>query len=80
MKNVLSFIAGLLSGGLVGAAVVLLIAPQSGEETRRRVAAQTREILAAAREAIAERRKELQAEYQMAIQIPLPPARPEEQG
>ncbi len=80
MKKVLSFIAGLLSGGLVGALVVILIAPQSGEETRRRIAARTREIVAAAKEAIAERRRELEAEYQMAIQIPLPPAEPEEKG
>lgn len=29
-----SFFAGLLVGGLVGAAVALLMAPQSGEETR----------------------------------------------
>ncbi len=29
-----SFIAGFLIGGLVGAAVSLLLAPQSGEETR----------------------------------------------
>jgi gas vesicle protein len=30
-----SFMAGLLVGGLVGAAVALLMAPQSGEETRQ---------------------------------------------
>jgi len=29
-----SFFAGLIVGGLVGAAVALLVAPQSGEETR----------------------------------------------
>jgi gas vesicle protein len=29
-----SFMAGLIVGGLVGAAVALLMAPQSGEETR----------------------------------------------
>ena len=29
-----SFIAGFLIGGLVGAGVALLLAPQSGEETR----------------------------------------------
>ncbi len=29
-----SFFAGLIVGGLVGAAVALLLAPQSGEETR----------------------------------------------
>ena len=29
-----SFLAGILIGGLVGAAVSLLLAPQSGEETR----------------------------------------------
>jgi len=29
-----SFVAGVIVGGLVGAAVALLLAPQSGEETR----------------------------------------------
>jgi gas vesicle protein len=33
-NDFVSFFAGLLVGGLVGAAVALLIAPQSGEETR----------------------------------------------
>ena len=29
-----AFLAGVLAGGLVGAATALLMAPQSGEETR----------------------------------------------
>jgi gas vesicle protein len=30
-----SFVSGLLMGGIIGAAVALLMAPQSGEETRK---------------------------------------------
>lgn len=32
-----AFFAGVLIGGLVGAAAALLLAPQSGEETRRQI-------------------------------------------
>jgi gas vesicle protein len=32
-----AFLAGFVIGGLVGAAVALILAPQSGEETRRRI-------------------------------------------
>lgn len=33
-----AFLAGFIIGGLVGAAVALILAPQSGEETRTQVA------------------------------------------
>lgn len=32
-----AFLAGFVIGGLVGAAVALILAPRSGEETRRRI-------------------------------------------
>ena len=34
MQRVLSFLSGVLTGALVGAAVALLFAPESGEEVR----------------------------------------------
>jgi gas vesicle protein len=37
-SGVLEFAAGLFLGGLAGAALGLLLAPQPGEETRRRIA------------------------------------------
>ena len=36
-----SFLSGFLVGGLVGAAVALLMAPQSGEETRTLIGEKT---------------------------------------
>ena len=72
MKKVLSFIGGLLGGMVVGAAVVMLLAPQSGAETRQRVVAKWNDIIDAGRQAIAERRKVLRGEYETSIQIPVP--------
>ena len=39
-----SFLAGVLIGGLVGAAAALLLAPQSGEETRTQIREKSIEI------------------------------------
>ena len=36
-KNVWGFLAGLLVGGLAGAGAMLLLAPQSGKETRAQI-------------------------------------------
>ena len=36
-KNVLSFLGGMFAGGLAGAVGVLLLAPQSGKETRDQI-------------------------------------------
>ena len=38
-----AFLAGFIIGGLVGAAVALVLAPQSGEETRNQLAEQSAE-------------------------------------
>jgi gas vesicle protein len=72
MRRVLSFIGGLLSGAIVGAAVVILLAPQSGADTRQRIVAKYEEIVDAGRQAILERRQSLRKEYEAAIQIPVP--------
>ncbi|MFV1987811.1 MAG: YtxH domain-containing protein [Gemmatimonadota bacterium] len=37
-RNAFTFIAGLALGTLIGAGVALLMAPQSGERTRRKIA------------------------------------------
>jgi gas vesicle protein len=75
IKQVINFIAGLLSGSIVGAAVVILLAPESGVETRRRITGKVHEIIDAGKQATVERRQELLKQYQDAIQIPLPPAK-----
>jgi len=72
VSQTLDFIAGLLSGAVVGAAVVLLLAPQSGIQTRQQISDQFHEIVDAGKQAIADKRQELRAEYKTAIQIPVP--------
>ena len=79
MKKVLSFIGGLLSGAIVGVAVVILLAPQSGAETRQRIVAKWNEILDAGRQAVLEKRQALRGEYETSIQIPVPIAETEEE-
>ena len=72
MKNVLSFVGGLLSGAIVGAAVVVLLAPRSGADTRQTILDKYREIVDAAQQTILAKRQELRREYQDAIRIPVP--------
>jgi gas vesicle protein len=70
----LSFVLGLLSGSIVGAALVILLTPQSGSELRQGIVDKYNELVASGREAIAERRQALQAEYKARtthIEIPL---------
>ena len=58
-SGVRTFAAGLLIGALVGAGIALLIAPSSGEETRRMIARRARRLAADARERYDEARHEL---------------------
>ena len=72
----MSFVLGLLSGSIVGAAVVILLAPQSGTELRQIIATKYSGLVESGREAIAERRQALQSEYKVRttrIEIPLEP-------
>jgi gas vesicle protein len=72
-NRILSFVLGLLSGSIVGAALVILLTPQSGSELRQSVVARYNEILESGREAIAERRQALQTEYKaQTTRIPIP--------
>lgn len=45
-----SFAAGLIIGGLVGAGLALLLAPQAGEDTRRGLARRARRLAGDARD------------------------------
>ena len=72
LSQFLSFAGGLLGGAIVGAAVVTLLAPRSGAETRQQIAVKFQEITDAGRQAIAERRQQLRTDYEEAIRIPLP--------
>ena len=57
--GVRTFTAGLLIGALVGAGIALLVAPSSGEETRRMIARRARRLAADARERYDDARHEL---------------------
>ena len=73
-NRILSFALGLLSGSIVGIALVALLTPQTGPELRQGIVDKYNEILDSGREAIAERRQALQTEYKVQtarIQIPL---------
>jgi gas vesicle protein len=58
-SGVRTFVAGLLIGALVGAGIALLVAPSSGEETRRLISRRARRLAADARERYDEARHEL---------------------
>ena len=72
MKKIVNFMAGLLLGGLVGAAAALLLAPRSGAETRRLLRERIEEVVEEARRAAAERRAELEAQFAAAKRVKTP--------
>lgn len=51
-----AFLAGFIIGGLVGAAAALILAPQSGEETRHQIVDRGRELRQASTERLDEYR------------------------
>jgi gas vesicle protein len=55
------FFAGLVIGGLVGAGIALLLAPQPGEKTRAQIRDTSLELKGRASEAIAEARETAEA-------------------
>ena len=62
MNRVFRILAGLLVGAAVAASLILLFAPQSGAETRRRIQEYIEDILAEGRQAADARRLELTAQ------------------
>ncbi|MBN1640585.1 MAG: YtxH domain-containing protein [Anaerolineae bacterium] len=72
LSQVLAFMSGLVGGAIVGAAVVALLAPQSGAETRANIVGKVQEIVDAGKQAAADRRLQLRSEYERAIRIPIP--------
>ena len=63
-----SFFAGFLVGGLVGAAAALLLAPQSGEETREQIRQSGIKLQGQAEETLAEARAKVEAVFQELIE------------
>lgn len=66
----LRFLVGLIVGALVGAALALLLTPQSGEEFQRLLRERAEEIVEEGRRAAAERRAELEAQFAQAKRPP----------
>jgi gas vesicle protein len=58
-----AFLSGFVLGGLVGAAVALLLAPQSGEETRTYIREKGIELKDYAEESASEARAQVEAKY-----------------
>lgn len=57
------FLAGLLTGAVVGGVMGLVAAPQSGEELQSKLRARAELVMEEGRRAAAERRAELEAQF-----------------
>lgn len=60
MRSITRFLEGFIIGGLVGAAVALLLAPYSGEELRTQMQNEASRIRAEVSQAAQQRRAELE--------------------
>ncbi len=60
MRKMFGFLVGLFVGGLVGAAIALLFAPESGDSFRGKVEQRTSGFFGEIRSAVEERRKALE--------------------
>jgi gas vesicle protein len=65
------FLAGIITGAVVGSVLGLLAAPKSGEELQSMVRARADLVMDEGRRAAAERRAELEAQFAQSKQIPL---------
>lgn len=63
MSRVFRILAGLILGAAVAAGLVMLFAPQSGAETRRRIQEYIEDILAEGSQAAEARRLELTSQF-----------------
>ena len=64
MRGAMSFILGILFGGMIGAVAGLVLAPYAGEETRERMRANVEEIINEGRLAAESRRSELESQLE----------------
>ena len=77
MRRFFSFFSGVILGSLVGAAIAVLVAPESGEELRTRIQANVARLQGELRQAATDRRADLQAQL-AALRAPQPKAPPTE--
>jgi gas vesicle protein len=64
MSKFVNFLAGLLFGALIGAAIALLLAPMSGDRLREEAQARAEKTVDDVRATIEEERQRLQAELE----------------
>ena len=76
MVKTISFVGGFVIGAMVGAAVAVFIAPQSGEEFQKQIRERLDAVAQEGRRAAAERRAELEAQFAQAKQFQKPSAGP----
>ena len=62
MRKLVSFLAGLLAGAVVGAAAAILLAPSSGTELQERARTRVQVLIEEGKRAAAARRAELEAQ------------------
>ena len=68
-KNSISFFAGFLIGGLAGTTIALLLAPQSGQETRDQIRDQGLELKERAEEQAANARQQAENVQERALKM-----------
>lgn len=64
MRKLFSFLLGFLLGALVGAAIAILLAPEAGDEMRRRAKVRVDQIVEEGKRARDERKAELEAQLE----------------
>ena len=65
MNRLLSFLSGAVMGGLVGAAVAIILAPSSGEDLRLQMKDRAQQIQEEVKTAADERRAELEQQLEV---------------
>jgi gas vesicle protein len=65
MRKILSFLSGMIMGGLVGAVVAILMAPTSGNEMRLQLQQRTNRLREDIKAVAEQRRSELERELEV---------------
>lgn len=69
MGSFFRFLGGFVFGALVGGIAGLLLTPQSGEDLQRTMRERMQQVIEEGRQAAAERRAELEAQFAQAKQV-----------
>lgn len=70
MKDFFSFVGGVTVGAAVGAAVILLSTPRSGQETRQSLGERWNRAVALGKRAARDREQELWADFNTRVKAP----------